>query len=246
MLRNVSSRLSRGDWLPVLWRLPQDEDAVGLTFDDGPSAATTPEILRVLRARGATATFFVLGENAQAHPQAIRDIVADGHDVFSHGWQHICYDRVPSDALLADLRRTEAVLARFRPSPSPYLVRLPYGAGHATASVHRTLRRWHKAPQIADWVHTIEDWRLADGCTEIGQVQAACRVAADKLAVAPDLRGAILLLHDDPFGVSAPLRSHIAPLLLTEILDRLDGLGLRARKLPPLGARCPLRRFVRS
>ena len=41
-----------------------------------------------------------------------------------------------------------------------------------------------EAPQIADWVHTIEDWRLADGCTEIGQVQAACRVAADKLAVA--------------------------------------------------------------
>ncbi len=245
-MRRFRARLSNGDWLPVIRRLAAYDREVGLSFDDGPSPRTTPDILELLRARRATATFFVTGERARAEPRLIAQIIGDGHDVFSHGWRHIHYDRVREAALLADLERAEAAIALFRPTPSPYLVRLPYGSGHATAAVHRTLRRWHPASQIAHWGHSIEDWRLAEGCLEVEQLEAVCRAAADTATARADMRGSILLIHEDPYGVSAPLKARVGPLLLDEILRRLDALGLRAVKLQPVSAQSPLRRYVRA
>jgi peptidoglycan-N-acetylglucosamine deacetylase len=60
------------------------EHHVALTIDDGPHPATTPELLRVLRSHGARATFFLIGERAQCHPDLVRCIVADGHELANH------------------------------------------------------------------------------------------------------------------------------------------------------------------
>lgn len=244
--RRAALHLSNGGWLPIVRRLADGGPHVGLSFDDGPCPDTTPAILDLLRANRATATFFVIGEHAAAEPALMRRIVADGHDVFSHGWHHVHYDRLPEAALLADLRQGEAALAAFRPTPAPYLVRLPYGAGHGDASIHRVLRTWNSTAQISEWDRSLEDWRLADGCAHEDDVRAACAAAADEVARRPDLRGSILLIHENPHGVSAPLKGCIGPLLLSEILHRLDRRGLSGRKIQALGAQCPLRRLVRT
>jgi peptidoglycan-N-acetylglucosamine deacetylase len=60
------------------------ERHVALTIDDGPHPATTPELLRVLRSHGARATFFLIGERVQSHPDLVRGIAADGHEVANH------------------------------------------------------------------------------------------------------------------------------------------------------------------
>jgi peptidoglycan-N-acetylglucosamine deacetylase len=60
------------------------ERHVALTIDDGPHAATTPELLRVLRRHGARATFFLIGERAQCYPDLVGRIAADGHEVANH------------------------------------------------------------------------------------------------------------------------------------------------------------------
>jgi peptidoglycan/xylan/chitin deacetylase (PgdA/CDA1 family) len=57
---------------------------VSLTIDDGPHPATTPKLLRVLRSHGARATFFLIGERVQSHPDLVRSIAADGHEVANH------------------------------------------------------------------------------------------------------------------------------------------------------------------
>src|SRR5687768_5518441 len=59
----------------VLWRVPEAEGKVALTFDDGPSPLTTPLVLDVLKQRGARATFFVLGSRAEAHPELLARMV---------------------------------------------------------------------------------------------------------------------------------------------------------------------------
>ena len=61
---------------------------VAITFDDGPSPEHTPAVLEALRSAGARATFFVLGRNVRAHPELARMIVADGHELASHGDDH--------------------------------------------------------------------------------------------------------------------------------------------------------------
>jgi peptidoglycan/xylan/chitin deacetylase (PgdA/CDA1 family) len=61
---------------------------VCLTFDDGPDPRSTPRILQLLDAAGAKGTFFLLGRQAQQHPELVRQIAASGHEVGEHGHAH--------------------------------------------------------------------------------------------------------------------------------------------------------------
>ena len=65
----------------------QDHEVV-LTFDDGPWAPTTPSVLKALDAQCVKATFFLIGRNAQAHPDLVQREIADGHTVGHHTWDH--------------------------------------------------------------------------------------------------------------------------------------------------------------
>ena len=72
---------------PVLRRLPVDDRRVWLTIDDGPSDDTRA-MLDLLDAHAAKATFFVVGDRAQARPQLLRDIVRRGHGLGNHSTTH--------------------------------------------------------------------------------------------------------------------------------------------------------------
>lgn len=66
----------------------QDPKAIALTFDDGPDATWTPQILSVLEAARVPATFFVIGENAVAHPAILNRMVVDGDEIGNHSYTH--------------------------------------------------------------------------------------------------------------------------------------------------------------
>ncbi|HEY2179457.1 MAG TPA: glycosyltransferase [Caulobacteraceae bacterium] len=61
---------------------------VALTFDDGPDGRWTPKILDILKAKHATATFFVIGQNMQAKPEIVQREMAEGMMVGNHTWTH--------------------------------------------------------------------------------------------------------------------------------------------------------------
>src|SRR4051794_41623688 len=65
-----------------------NDRVLALTFDDGPSAEWTPPVLDALRDKNARATFFVLGRHAEAHPELVRRISDEGHELASHGYDH--------------------------------------------------------------------------------------------------------------------------------------------------------------
>ena len=69
--------------------LPEETKYVALTFDDGPQQETTERLLDGLRQRGASATFFLVGERAAACPELVRRMRAEGHQVGSHTWSHV-------------------------------------------------------------------------------------------------------------------------------------------------------------
>ena len=62
--------------------------AVALTFDDGPDPAQTPKLLDLLAQQHVHATFCLVGQNVQAHPELVRQIVAGGHTLCNHTWRH--------------------------------------------------------------------------------------------------------------------------------------------------------------
>jgi peptidoglycan/xylan/chitin deacetylase (PgdA/CDA1 family) len=99
---------------------------VYLTFDDGPSRYT-PQILAILGAHGAHATFFMLGHAAQDNPLRARAVIAAGDAVGNHTWNHPDLRHLSDEAILTQLHRTRAVL----PLGAGSCFRPPYGATNA-------------------------------------------------------------------------------------------------------------------
>jgi peptidoglycan/xylan/chitin deacetylase (PgdA/CDA1 family) len=64
-------------------------DAVALTFDDGPDPQYTPQLLDVLRQHNVQATFSMIGSRVRDYPDVVRRVVAEGHNLSNHSWQHL-------------------------------------------------------------------------------------------------------------------------------------------------------------
>ncbi len=69
--------------------MDRHEHAVYLTFDDGPIPESTSFILETLREFDVKATFFMVGDNVRKYPELYEQIVADGHQVGNHTFNHI-------------------------------------------------------------------------------------------------------------------------------------------------------------
>lgn len=102
--------------------------ALLLTFDDGPHAVFTPQILALLAAYDARAVFCVVGRQAQRHPELIRAIVAAGHDLCNHTTHHdedIALK--PGIAVRGDLATTQSILRGITGGLVPRYMRAPGG-----------------------------------------------------------------------------------------------------------------------
>jgi peptidoglycan-N-acetylglucosamine deacetylase len=107
----------------VIQRYGRKKHAVALTFDDGPDPKWTPSILDTLASRDVTATFFIIGENAEVHPELLRRELRDGHEIGNHTFTHpnlaLVGPRLTRYELSATERLIEAITNRrtalFRP-----------------------------------------------------------------------------------------------------------------------------------
>lgn len=99
---------------------------VALTFDDGPHAGYTRQLLDFFKAQGVRVTFFVLGSRAEAYPDLISRMAEEGHEVANHTWNHKSLVKMGSAAGIGELRRTSEMISMLT-GKSPRLVRPPYG-----------------------------------------------------------------------------------------------------------------------
>jgi len=190
--------------------LPRDPRGVALTFDDGPHPAGTPAVLEALAAGGATATFFLVGEQVARYPALAREIAAAGHAIALHGDRHRNLLRLAPWQAAADLDRGHARIAdAVGVAPTSY--RPPYGVLSAAALAHARRRGW----RTLLWSAWGRDWER--------------RATADSIAelVTRGLRaGSVLLLHDaDHYSAAESWRATAAA--LPRVLARLASLELR-------------------
>ena len=201
---------------PVICRGNPSRPEVALTFDDGPDPASTPAVLRALAARGARATFFVLGEKVRQAPEVLRAIAAAGHDIGVHGDTH---DRLlslrPPPVIAAAIERALAAI-QGTTGARPSLFRPPLGhvsprTAAAARSLGLTLVAWNVRPH--------------DGSAATTAEQATHRIIA---GLGP---GAIILMHDAAErGDRVPVAATVLPAILDEVARR----GLRCVTLSQL------------
>ncbi|HWX47217.1 MAG TPA: polysaccharide deacetylase family protein [Roseomonas sp.] len=220
-------RLPSAQWRPVLRRQPHGVTDVALTFDDGPSPITTVTVLEMLARADAKATFFLTGTRVQAYPELVRAIIAEGHAVYGHGWEHVHLEAAGPAAALEAMQRVEALLAQFRPTPSLYLIRLPYNDGFRRAWMHKAMARFHPNACFAWWTISPQDYRLADGCATLEQLEARCKALGERMRKIRRLPGSIVLLHEDPFGGPGALAPRVSELVLPHVLSAVAARGAR-------------------
>ncbi|MFD4662096.1 MULTISPECIES: polysaccharide deacetylase family protein [Streptomyces] len=106
---------------------------IALTFDAGPGE-DTPHLLDVLKEKKVPATFFLLGKNhVLKHPDTVRRIEEEGHEVANHTWSHeILTDKKP-DEIRAELEKTQDAIAEIT-GKKPRLMRPPQGRTDDTVS----------------------------------------------------------------------------------------------------------------
>lgn len=97
----------------VIRRYGRRKHAVAFTFDDGPDGKWTPMILDTLESRGITATFFVIGENAEVHPDLLRRELADGNEIGNHTFSHPNLALVGRRTTRLELSATERLIEAF-------------------------------------------------------------------------------------------------------------------------------------
>jgi peptidoglycan/xylan/chitin deacetylase (PgdA/CDA1 family) len=158
---------------------------VALTFDDGPSVPYTGQVLDVLKREHVRATFFLCGENAVAHPELVRRILAEGHEIGNHTWSHPWLYLMSRERIADEIDRTQDALEKIT-GRRPRLFRPPYGV--------RWFTLW---PLLRERGLTMVMWsaRGYDGRYDAdGIAKAALRELGP---------GGIILLHDG-FETHAP------------------------------------------
>ena len=129
-------RLYRG----VVWRMNPSSKVVYLTFDDGPIAECTPQVLDVLSQYGVKATFFMVGENAARNPELLQRIKSEGHAVGNHTFHHKRGHQTDLITYLRDVEQANQLLSTslFRPPHG----RMTYSQKKALLEAGYTVYLW--------------------------------------------------------------------------------------------------------
>jgi peptidoglycan/xylan/chitin deacetylase (PgdA/CDA1 family) len=189
-----------------------DKPWVALTLDAGASAAPTPRMLKALRERHITITFFLTGQWIKDNPDLARQIAADGHEIANHTFTHRDLTRLGEAALRKELADTETLLKETAGVSSRPLFRPPYGA--YDEQVLRAVVGQGYLPIY---------WTL-DSLDSVGEPKTPeflLERVTGKLTP-EQLRGAIILAH---CGSDATADA------LPEILDRFAEMGFEVKKV---------------
>jgi peptidoglycan/xylan/chitin deacetylase (PgdA/CDA1 family) len=184
---------------------------VAISIDDGPDPEITPQVLALLAAHRARATFFCIGERVARYPQLARECIWQGHAVENHSDRHRhVFPLLGPGALQADVQRAQQTIERVC-GIAPRFFRAP--AGLRNPLLDPVLQR--QGLQLASWSRRGFDTVARDPQTVLARLTHRLRA------------GDILLLHDGHAARTRegrPVVLEVLPALLAAIEQR----GLRA------------------
>ncbi|WP_099224644.1 polysaccharide deacetylase family protein [Listeria costaricensis] len=155
---------------------PATAKKIALTFDDGPNAKTTPQILAMLEKYHAKATFFVVGKEVQKNPGIVQKTLEAGHQIGNHSWNHPQLTKLSKEEVAQQILSTQMIVYE-QTGHFPDSVRPPYGAVNKETAATIGL-------PIIQWSVDTEDWKIKN----------AAKITNSVLKHADD--GAIVLMHD--------------------------------------------------
>lgn len=160
-------------------RIKTSQKVIALTYDDGPNPPYTDEILNVLKANKVKATFFLVGNQLQKHPDYVQKISNQGHELGNHSWSHSLLMFKKPSTIRKEIVKTDHLIHELGYAKD-IPVRAPYGTGALT--LYLIIRSLGKQQISFDIIP--HDWS-----------NPGVKIMVDRVLrnVQP---GAIILLHD--------------------------------------------------
>jgi peptidoglycan-N-acetylglucosamine deacetylase len=195
---------------------------VALSFDDGPDATWTPQILKILKEKQVTGTFFMIGAEAQNNVGVMRQVYREGHEIGNHTWFHPDISEISNSAVDLELNLTERLFAAelgvqplyFRP---PYSIDQEPDTNDQAAPAYRIQERGYVI--VGDKIDT-DDWDEQPRKTPQEITDSVFHQIAD-MDARPWMRGSIILLHDGGGDRSATIAA------LPVLIDALRAHGYK-------------------
>ncbi len=156
------------------------ENYIAITFDDGPNPDFTPQILDLLKKHKAKATFFLIGKNAEQHPDLVQRIINEGHTIGNHSYSHSKnFGFFSAKRVTSELIKTDEILESIT-SKKLKLFRPPFGV--TNPNIKRALRRMG--------YHSIGWSKRSMDTTNISEEKIFKRITSNLR------KGDVILLHD--------------------------------------------------
>ncbi len=106
-----------------VWSIPNNEQKIYLTFDDGPTPEVTPWVLSILKENNIKTTFFCIGKNIENNPDIFNQIISEGHSLGNHTFNHLNGWNTSTKDYIKNIELCENLL----PKNKSKLFRPPYG-----------------------------------------------------------------------------------------------------------------------
>lgn len=164
---------------PVFTQGQTDHKVVALTFDDGPYPPYTGQLLDILKEYEVPATFFVVGRNAEKHPEIIKRIIAEGHQLGNHTYNHVDLLKAERPEIVREIELAGRAIAVIT-GQVPQIVRPPHGFRDPVVLEVMQERQL----QVVEWSVMSRDW------TNPGVETIVERT------VSKTKSGSVILLHD--------------------------------------------------
>jgi peptidoglycan-N-acetylglucosamine deacetylase len=146
LVKTITARFPRQS--PLVWSVRRHGGRVAITFDDGPTEVTA-QVLECLARHRTKATFFILVSQVARRPDVLRQIIANGHEIGIHGYEHSLRN------YYGQIERSKRELAEFGVVPS--VVRTPGGAVRPALSMRLW---WRGYPNVIFSFDTHDSMRL--------------------------------------------------------------------------------------
>jgi peptidoglycan/xylan/chitin deacetylase (PgdA/CDA1 family) len=186
-------------FLPTGWMLTRlrggsSGRSLYLTFDDGPNPEYTPPLLDFLEKHDAKASFFLIGEQIERHPDLARRIVDEGHVLGNHSYSHPQFEQLSLVEQFEEIQRTDRLLSSLD-GRSRHMFRPPRGV----LPLSMVIRCFRERRRICIWSYDTCDYSRKP----MDQVLPL-------IGRNPVRGGDILLMHDDA-GLSLDLLRVLLP-----------------------------------
>lgn len=153
-LLTMSSAINNAPLPTVHYTVPTSKMELALTFDDGPLAKNTSQVLSILKKNNIKATFFLLGENMYGNEKIIKQIIADGHEIGLHTYSHPNFYKCSEEEIRKEIDMNLDLLQKIA-NYKPKIIRPPYGI--VTKSFLKIAQQ--KKLTIISWSNDSLDWK---------------------------------------------------------------------------------------